>query len=131
MRRCLSKANKLRYIYTIRGTLRDIAIKEREINNIKIKIIPFIIYFIKLHIFEISHFSRFLKTISKSAVAQAKMVECILFDLNMVGKTQWSLISPFCYDKYSTTAAYFRFQCESYRNQFEGVLYLFAISNGE
>ena len=45
MRRCSGKANKLRYIYTIRGTLRDIAIKEREINNIKIKIIPFIIYF--------------------------------------------------------------------------------------
>ena len=46
MRRCSGKANKLRYIYTIRGTLRDIAIKEREINNIKIKIIPFIIYFL-------------------------------------------------------------------------------------
>ena len=30
----LCKANKLRYIYTIRGTPRDIAIKERKINNI-------------------------------------------------------------------------------------------------
>ena len=30
-----------------------------------------------LHIFEISHFSRFLKIISKSSVAHAKMVECI------------------------------------------------------
>ena len=30
MRRCSGKANKLRYIHTIRGTLRDIAIKERE-----------------------------------------------------------------------------------------------------
>ena len=45
MRRYSGKANMLRYIYTIRGTLRDIAIKERKINNIKIKIIPFIIYF--------------------------------------------------------------------------------------
>ena len=45
MRRCSGKANKLRYIYTIRGTTRDIAIKERIINNIKMKIIPFIIYF--------------------------------------------------------------------------------------
>ena len=45
MRRCSGEANKLRYIYTIRGTLRDIAmIKERKINNIKIKIIPFIIF---------------------------------------------------------------------------------------
>ena len=28
MRRCSDKANKSRYIYTIRGTSRDIAIKE-------------------------------------------------------------------------------------------------------
>ena len=42
MRRCSGKANKLRYIYTIRGTSRDIAIKEQKINNIKIKIILFI-----------------------------------------------------------------------------------------
>ena len=33
------------YIYTIRWTSRDIAIKQRKINNIKIKIISFIIYF--------------------------------------------------------------------------------------
>ena len=39
MRICSGKAKKLRYIYTIRGTLRKIAIKERESNNIKIKII--------------------------------------------------------------------------------------------
>ena len=47
MRRCSGKANKLRYtrIYTIRGTPSDIALKERKINNIKIKIIPFITYF--------------------------------------------------------------------------------------
>ena len=44
MRRCSCKANKLRYKYTIRGTSRDIAIEERKINNIKIKIIPFIIF---------------------------------------------------------------------------------------
>ena len=31
MRRCSGKANKLRYIYTIRGTMKDIAIKERKI----------------------------------------------------------------------------------------------------
>ena len=46
MRRCSGKANKLRYIYTIRGTSRDIAIKERKINNIKI-IILFIIFFVE------------------------------------------------------------------------------------
>ena len=34
-----------KYIYTIRGTSSDIAIKERKIINIKIKVIPFIIYF--------------------------------------------------------------------------------------
>ena len=46
LRRCSGKANKLRYIYTIRGALRDIAIKERKINNIKIKIIPLNISYI-------------------------------------------------------------------------------------
>ena len=50
MRRCSGKANELRYIYTIRGMLRDIAIKEQKINNIKIKIIPFIIYFCRNYI---------------------------------------------------------------------------------
>ena len=50
MRRCSGKTNKLRYIYTIRGALRDIPIKEWEINNIKIKIIPFIIYFCRNYI---------------------------------------------------------------------------------
>ena len=50
MRRCSGKANKLRFIYTIRGTLRDIAIKEWKINNIKIKIMPFIIYFCRNYI---------------------------------------------------------------------------------
>ena len=43
MRRCPGKASKLRYINTIKGTPRDIVIQEREINCIKIKIIPFII----------------------------------------------------------------------------------------
>ena len=44
MRRCSGKAKKIIYIIinTIRGTPRDIATKERKINNIKIKIIPFI-----------------------------------------------------------------------------------------
>ena len=36
-RRCSGKANRLRYIYTIRGTSKDIIIKERKINSIKIK----------------------------------------------------------------------------------------------
>ena len=45
MRRCSGKANKLSFTNTIRGTSKDIAIKEREIDYIKIKIIPFIIYF--------------------------------------------------------------------------------------
>ena len=47
MRRCSGKANKLKYIYTIwggGGAPRDMTIQEREINNIKIKIIPFTIY---------------------------------------------------------------------------------------
>ena len=47
MRRYSGKANTLRYINTIRGTPRDIVIKERKINNIKIKSIPFIIYFVE------------------------------------------------------------------------------------
>ena len=50
MQRCSGKANKLRYIYTIRGTSKDIAIKEWKISNIKIKIIPFIIYFCRNYI---------------------------------------------------------------------------------
>ena len=39
------EANKLSFLYTIRGTPRDIAIKERKIKNIKIRMVPFIIYF--------------------------------------------------------------------------------------
>ena len=39
MQRCSGKANKSRYINTIRGTPRSITIKERKINNFKIKII--------------------------------------------------------------------------------------------
>ena len=37
-RRCSSKTNKLRYVYSIGGTSRDIAVGEREINYIKIKL---------------------------------------------------------------------------------------------
>ena len=44
-RRCSSEANKLRYVHSIGGTSRDIAFVERESNNIKIKIVPFIINF--------------------------------------------------------------------------------------
>ena len=50
MRRCYGKANKLRYTCTIIGTSRDIAIKERKIYNIKIKIITFIICFCRNYI---------------------------------------------------------------------------------
>ena len=45
VRRCSSESNTLRYVYSIRGTLGDIAIKEREINCIEIEIVPFIINF--------------------------------------------------------------------------------------
>ena len=41
-----------------------------------------------LRIFKITHFWRFLKDFSKSSEAHAKMVECILFYLNMVAQTQ-------------------------------------------
>ena len=40
---CSNKTNKLRYVHSIGGTSRDIAIEEREINYIKI--VPFIINF--------------------------------------------------------------------------------------
>ena len=42
-RRCSSETKKLRYVHSIGGTSRDIAVKEWEINYIKIKIVPFII----------------------------------------------------------------------------------------
>ena len=44
-RRCSSETNKRRYVHFIRGTSRDIAVGEREINCIKIKIVPFILSF--------------------------------------------------------------------------------------
>ena len=44
-RRCYSETNKLRYVHSIGGTSRDIAVDEREINYIKIKIVSFIINF--------------------------------------------------------------------------------------
>ena len=40
-----SETNKLRYVHSIEGTSRDIAVEEREINYINIKIVPFIINF--------------------------------------------------------------------------------------
>ena len=46
VRRCSRETNKLRYVHSIRGTPRDIAIEEQEINQyIKIKIVLFIINF--------------------------------------------------------------------------------------
>ena len=46
-RRCFSETNKLRYVHSIGGMSRDIAVEERKINYmyIKIKIVPFIINF--------------------------------------------------------------------------------------
>ena len=49
----------------------------------------------------------------------------VFYDQNMVDQTQQYLISPFCDDKYFTTAAHFRFQYESLPNQFEAFLFLF------
>ena len=43
VRRGSGESNKLRYTHSIRGTPRDIAVKER--NNVKIEIVPFIIKF--------------------------------------------------------------------------------------
>ena len=43
MRICCSETNMLRYVHSIRGTPRDLAVKEREINYIKIEIVTFII----------------------------------------------------------------------------------------
>ena len=48
MQRCAGIANKLRYLNTIRGTPRDIAIKDWEINNIKIKLVSHLLYSMKL-----------------------------------------------------------------------------------
>ena len=43
--RSSGESNKLRYVYPILGTPGDIAIQKREIDYIKIKIVPFIINF--------------------------------------------------------------------------------------
>ena len=43
--RSSGESNKLRYVYPIWGTPGDIAIQKREIDYIKIKIVPFIINF--------------------------------------------------------------------------------------
>ena len=40
VRRSSSETNKLRYVHSIGGMPRDITIEEREINYIKIKIVP-------------------------------------------------------------------------------------------
>ena len=45
VRRGSGESNKLKYIHSIRGTPRDIAIKERKTDNVKIEIVPFIINF--------------------------------------------------------------------------------------
>ena len=45
IRKCSSETNKMRYVHSIRDTPRDIIIEEREVNYIKIKIVPFIINF--------------------------------------------------------------------------------------
>ena len=43
--RSSGKSNKLRYVYPIWGTPMDIAIQKREIDYIKIKIVPFVVNF--------------------------------------------------------------------------------------
>ena len=43
--RCSSKSNKLRYMHSIRGTPRDIAVEERKIDHFKIEIVAFILIF--------------------------------------------------------------------------------------
>ena len=40
VRRCSSESHKLRYVHSIRGTPRDITVKERKIDNVKIEIVP-------------------------------------------------------------------------------------------
>ena len=45
VRRCSSETNKLRYVNVISCTSKDVSIKKREINNIKTKIVQFIINF--------------------------------------------------------------------------------------
>ena len=42
----------------------------------------------------------------------AKIIVCILFDLNMVNLAQQNLISPFWDHEYVITAAHNRFQCK-------------------
>ena len=42
--------------------------------------------------FKISHFSSFFLN---SSLAHSKIVDCILFHLNMIGKTHWNLVRPF------------------------------------
>ena len=71
------------------------------------------------------HFQKYhdFRDILKSSEAQAKMVKCILFYLNMVDNTQGNSISPFSEDTYFTTAAYFRFQCERFKHQFDGIFF--------
>ena len=43
----------------------------------------------------------------------------ILFYLKMEGKKQFNLIGPVSDDKYFKTVAHFRFQRESFKNQFQ------------
>ena len=48
----------------------------------------------------------------KLSVVHAKLIVCILFDLNMANLAQQNLISPFWDHKYIITAAHNRFQCK-------------------
>ena len=54
----------------------------------KLQIAVFLLMVDFLRIFKITHFKRFLKDFLKSSEAHAKMIESILFYLNMVAQTQ-------------------------------------------
>ena len=54
VRRCSSEMNKLRYVNAIWCTSRDVLIKKREINNIKI--VPFIINLVETVLLEMDEF---------------------------------------------------------------------------
>ena len=55
------------------------------------------------------------------------MVECSFFYLNVIGKTQWNLISLFCDDKYFTTAAHFGFNVKVLKINLTAFRYFFHL----
>ena len=71
VRRCSSETNKLRYVHSIRGSPRNNAIKEQEINDIKIEIVLFII--------EVPFLNRWIKSRVRFAVLRrfVQITQCI------------------------------------------------------